>query len=49
MRKRVIDLHCTPSYAGAPIPADCYNRPKWNPLLGVSKVAARAFLAGLMH
>lgn len=50
MWKRIIDLHCTPAFAGTPLPADCYNRPaQKGPFFSLSKVAARAFMAGLMH
>lgn len=50
MRKRIIDLHCTPAFAGTPLPADCYNRPaQKGPFFSFSKVAARALLAGMMN
>lgn len=51
MWKRVIDLACTQAMnTGASVPAECYNHPSTNsPFFRVSKVAARAYLAGLMH
>lgn len=50
MWKRILDLHCTPAFAGTPLPADCYNRPPHKGhIVSLSTVAARAFMAGLMH
>ncbi|EKM53393.1 uncharacterized protein PHACADRAFT_259745 [Phanerochaete carnosa HHB-10118-sp] len=51
MWKRYIDLACTEAMnSGTPAPAECYNNPLVNsPFFRVSKVAARAYLAGLMH
>ncbi|GJE91379.1 hypothetical protein PsYK624_075290 [Phanerochaete sordida] len=46
--KRMIDIPCTKALnSGGPLPASC-TRP-WNPLLGVSKVVARALLVGGLY
>jgi len=51
MWRRIIDLPCTQALnAGTPLPAECYDHPAKNsPFFTVSKIAARAFMAGLMH